>query len=148
MWSTSSNDSYRNPVRASHEQRPPPNVNLCLSRSDRAGEVKGVLSVLILITATEDASYGGDKMKPRTVALFVGTGFFLGTLPYMSLISQTHARMSSADALMQRHNEAETRELEGQELKRRELEKQELERQEIEGQELKRRELERRSLLR
>ena len=87
-------------------------------------------------------------MKPRTIALFVGTGFFLGTLPYMSLISQTHAGMSSADALMQRHKEAETRELEEQELKRRELERQELERQEIEGQELKRRELERRSLLR
>jgi hypothetical protein len=87
-------------------------------------------------------------MEPRTIALCVGTGFFLGTVPYMSPIRQTHAGMSSGDALMQRHKEAETRELEEQELKRRELEKQELVRQEFEGQELKRRELERRSLLR
>jgi hypothetical protein len=33
-------------------------------------------------------------------------------LPSMSAISQLHAGTSSADAQMQRHNEAETRELE------------------------------------
>jgi hypothetical protein len=65
-------------------------------------------------------------MEPRTIALFVGTGFFLGTWPYMSPLSQPHAGMSSADALMQRHKEAETRELEEQELKRRELERRSL----------------------
>jgi hypothetical protein len=75
-------------------------------------------------TATKEVtSYGGDIMKPRTIALFVGTGLILGTLAYMSPISQTRAGMSSADAQMQRHKEAETRELEAQELKRRELEK-------------------------
>ena len=58
------------------------------------------------------AMYEGDHMKPRTIALFVGTGFLPGTLPSMSGISQRHAGTSSADAQMQRHNEAETRELE------------------------------------
>jgi hypothetical protein len=65
-------------------------------------------------------------MEPRTITLFVGTDFVLGTLPYLSPISQTHAGMSCADALMQRHKEAETRELEEQELKRRELERRSL----------------------
>ena len=55
-------------------------------------------------TATKEvASYGGDIMKPRTIALFVGTGLIFGKLPYMRPISQTRAEMSSADAQMQRH---------------------------------------------
>ena len=75
-------------------------------------------------TATKEVTrYGEVIMKPRTMALFVGTGLILGTLPYMSPISQTRAGMSSADAQMERHKEAETRELEGQELKKQELER-------------------------
>lgn len=41
-------------------------------------------------------------MNARTIALLVGIGFFLGTLPYMSRTSQIRAEMASSEEQVDR----------------------------------------------